>query len=162
MSRFAPFKRIDLPYRIINGVPLLATILIPAQISTSPRSDDKKSPVMVRWHGGGFVVGHRMYEQWFAQWLLDLALDHDAIIITADYRLLPESNGSDILSDVAHFWRWLQKDLPLYMQQESLPRPKCQQRFVLRRELRWLHLGLLRLTFGLYANRRMIRMMYSF
>jgi acetyl esterase/lipase len=78
---------------------------------------------MVRWHGGGFIVGHRMYEPWFAQWLLDLALDHQAIIITPDHRLLPESNGSDILSDVAHFWLWLQNDLPQYMEQKSLPRP---------------------------------------
>lgn len=123
MSRFAPFTRIDLPYRIINGVFLEATILITVSISTSPRTHDKKHPVMVRWHGGGFVVGHRMYEPWFAQWLLDLALLHEAIIITPDYRLLPESNGSDILSDVAHFWRWIQKDLPQYMEQKSLPRP---------------------------------------
>lgn len=123
MSRVAPFTRIDLPYRIITGVFLEATILIPVSISTSPRTHDKKHPVMVRWHGGGFVVGHRMYEPWFAQWLLDLALDHEAIIITPDYRLLPESNGSDIFSDVAHFWRWIQKDLPQYMEQKSLPRP---------------------------------------
>ena len=123
MSRVAPFTRIDLPYRIINGVPLEATILIPLSISTSLSTREKKHPLMVRWHGGGFVVGHRMYEPWFAHWLLDLALDHDAIIITPDYRLLPESNGSDILEDVAHFWRWIQNDLPPYMERKSLPRP---------------------------------------
>lgn len=115
--------RIDLPYRIVNGVPIEATILIKSSISASPRVQDKKHPVMVRWHGGGFIVGHRMYEPWFAQWLLDLALDHEAIIITPDYRLLPESNGNDILSDITHFWRWIQKDLPQYMEQKSLPRP---------------------------------------
>ena len=123
MSRFAPFTRIDLPYRTINDVPLKVTILIPSSISTSPKTLEKKHPLMVRWHGGGFVVGHRMYEPWFAHWLLDLALDHEAIILTPDYRLLPESNGSDILSDVAHFWRWVQDELPQYMERESLPRP---------------------------------------
>ena len=123
MSRFAPFTRIDLPYRIINGVPLEATILFKSRTPTSPRAPDKKRPVLVRWHGGGFILGHRMYEPWFAQWLLDLALEHDAIIVTPDYRLLPESDGSDILSDIAHFWRWIQTDLPRYMEQQSLPRP---------------------------------------
>ncbi|KAL4894559.1 Alpha/Beta hydrolase protein [Aspergillus ambiguus] len=78
---------------------------------------------MVRWHGGGFVVGHRMYEPWFAQWLLDLALDNEAIVITPDYRLLPESSGSEILSDVVHFWGWAQTTLSHYMAQNSLPRP---------------------------------------
>ncbi|GFF81102.1 polyketide synthase, putative [Aspergillus udagawae] len=62
----------------------------------------------IRFHGGGFIVGHRTYEPWFAQWLLDLAQAHEAIIITPDYRLLPESNGADILSDIAHFWQWMQ------------------------------------------------------
>lgn len=123
MSRFAPFKRIDVPYRIINGVPLEATILIPLRIFNSPSARLRKHSVMVRWHGGGFIVGHRMYEPWFAQWLLDLALDQEAIIISPDYRLMPESSGKEILSDVAHFWRWMQKDLLQYMVQNNLPRP---------------------------------------
>ncbi|KAL8793204.1 MAG: hypothetical protein Q9195_004234 [Heterodermia aff. obscurata] len=123
MSRVAPFTRVDLPYRIVNGVPLEATILIKSSISASPSAQGKKHPVMVRWHGGGFIVGHRMYEPWFAQWLLDLALDHEAIIVTPDHRLLPESTGSDILSDIKHFWRWIQNDLPQHMERQSLPQP---------------------------------------
>ncbi|KAL2817758.1 alpha/beta-hydrolase [Aspergillus cavernicola] len=123
MSRFSPFTRIDLTYRIIHGTPLEASILIPATTPSAPRHHDKKHPVIVRWHGGGFVVGHRMYEPWFAQWLLDLAIDHEAIIITPDYRLLPESNGSSILSDVAHFWRWMQTDLLQYIEHHALPQP---------------------------------------
>lgn len=124
MSRFAPFHRVDVAYRVINGVPIEATILTPLKISKSrENSRTKPQPVLVRWHGGGFIVGHRMYEPWFAQWLLDLAIDHGAIIVTPDYRLLPESNGADILSDVAHFWRWMQRDLAKVMEGENLPRP---------------------------------------
>ncbi|CAN8097035.1 unnamed protein product [Discula destructiva] len=125
MSRFAPFHRVDVPYRIINGIPLETTILTPLSMRTSAGNPVaiKSHPVIVRWHGGGFIVGHRMYEPWFAQWLLDLALDHDAIIVTPDYRLLPESNGTDILSDVAHFWVWMQRDLERFMEREKLPRP---------------------------------------
>ncbi|KAH8659904.1 Alpha/Beta hydrolase protein [Xylariales sp. PMI_506] len=120
MSRFTPFMQVDLPYRIIDEIPLIATVLIPASLLSSP---GKRYPVMVRWHGGGFIVGHRMYEPWFAQWLLDLATDHEAIIVTPDYRLMPEASGSEILSDLEHFWRWLQKGFPQYMKQENLPQP---------------------------------------
>ncbi|KAL1872683.1 hypothetical protein Daus18300_004229 [Diaporthe australafricana] len=123
MSRFAPFTRIDLPYRVFHGIPLETTILVPLSICNSPKAHDKKHPVIVRWHGGGFVVGHRMYEPWFAQWLLDLAEDQGAIIVSPDYRLLPESTGKDILSDVAHFWRWMQKELSQHMERKNLPRP---------------------------------------
>ncbi|KAK2048032.1 alpha/beta-hydrolase [Colletotrichum somersetense] len=122
MSRFAPFTCIDFPYRIIDGVPLEATIMIPSSIPIPATNPDKKYPVMVYWHGGGFVVGHRLYEPWFTQWLLDLALANEAIIITADYRLLPEANGSDVISDVAHLWRWLQRDLPRHVERDNLPR----------------------------------------
>jgi pimeloyl-ACP methyl ester carboxylesterase len=110
MSRFDPFALIDLPYRVINNHSLDATVLIPKNTCGNPL-DKKECPVMVRFHGGGFIVGHRNYEPWFAQWFLDLAYAHGAIIISPDYRLLPESNGADILSDLEHFWQWIQKDL---------------------------------------------------
>lgn len=32
-----------------------------------------------------------------------------------DYRLLPESNGLDILDDLKDFWAWAQNDLPGYL-----------------------------------------------
>lgn len=131
MSRFAPFHRVDVTYRVVHGVPVEATILIPLGILTAHsnnnnnnnNNNNKRYPLMVRWHGGGFVVGHRAYEPWFAQWLLDLALDHDAIIVSPDYRLLPEANGRAILDDVAHFWRWLARDLEPFLAQRNLARP---------------------------------------
>ena len=118
MSRFDHFRRIDLPYRHIKGIPLEATILVPKSLVAK---QDATHPVMVRWHGGGFVVGHRMYEPWFAQWLLDTAIKHGAIIIAPDYRLLPESNGHEVLDDVAHFWRWMRDGLSQYLRQNHLP-----------------------------------------
>jgi acetyl esterase/lipase len=44
--------------------------------------------------------------------LIELALSHDAIIISPDYRLLPEATGADTLADVARFWDWLHATLP--------------------------------------------------
>lgn len=34
------------------------------------------------------------------------------MIITPDYRLMPEASGADVLDDVETFWTWLHHDLP--------------------------------------------------
>jgi acetyl esterase/lipase len=44
--------------------------------------------------------------------LIELALAHDAIVISPDYRLLPEATGAETLDDVARFWDWLHGTLP--------------------------------------------------
>lgn len=44
--------------------------------------------------------------------LLEFALSKNAIIISPDYRLMPEANGIDIMSDVECFWTWLHGTLP--------------------------------------------------
>ena len=41
------------------------------------------------------------------EWILKLALSKDAILITPDYRLMPEANGVDIIQDVRDFYNWL-------------------------------------------------------
>lgn len=125
MSRFEAFTRIDVPYRTVNEAPLETTILIPTELFNLDTESTavQKYPVMVRWHGGGFITGHRMYGPWFAQWLLELALSRNAIIVSPDYRLLPESNGVDLLSDITAFWKWLQTELPILADQKDLPRP---------------------------------------
>lgn len=112
MSRFDPFTLVDLPFRTVQNHSLDATLFIPTHfLSRSSSNHKQKCPVMVHFHGGGFILGHRRYEPWFAQWFLDLAQAQDAIIIRPDYRLLPEASMADILSDVDHFWRWVQRDL---------------------------------------------------
>lgn len=35
--------------------------------------------------------------------------------MSADYRLLPESNGNDILADIADLWKWIREDLQPYL-----------------------------------------------
>jgi acetyl esterase/lipase len=43
-------------------------------------------------------------------WLLQLAETYDAIIVSANYRFLPEATGLEILEDVDDFWSWLHSD----------------------------------------------------
>jgi acetyl esterase/lipase len=57
------------------------------------------------------ITGAPLYPDWFAQWTIDYALLHSAIIVTPEYRLLPESTGNDLYSDVKDFWDWLRADL---------------------------------------------------
>jgi hypothetical protein len=45
--------------------------------------------------------------EWFPQWVLDLAKKHNAVIATANYRLLPEATSLEIYEDIEGFWSWL-------------------------------------------------------
>lgn len=64
-SKFDAFDKFDFVYKSVKNQPLKATVLIPKALRASPSTE---YPVLVNWHGGGFVVGHRMYEQWFSPW----------------------------------------------------------------------------------------------
>ncbi|KIW10898.1 hypothetical protein PV08_10197 [Exophiala spinifera] len=82
-----------------------------------PRGESKSSmrssrhhqghPVLVFIHGGGLVTGHRAFHPFINGWLPGFAQAHDAIVVSPDYRLLPESTGQDVLEDLEDFWRWL-------------------------------------------------------
>lgn len=55
--------------------------------------------------------------QWHAQWALDYATQQSAITISPNYRLMPESTGLEILSDIRDFWTWVQNDLSRYLRE---------------------------------------------
>ena len=46
---------------------------------------------------------------------MDLAASHKAIVIMPDYRLLPESPGTDILKDMHAFYSWLHNKFPSFL-----------------------------------------------
>ncbi|KAK5120213.1 hypothetical protein LTR85_006419 [Meristemomyces frigidus] len=100
-AKFSAFNLVDVVYKSVDDTPIQASILIPKDIK--PR----KHPLMIRWHGGFLVTGNRLFQDWYPQWTLDLALKHQAIIVTPDHRLMPEATGLDILQDVKDFFTWL-------------------------------------------------------
>lgn len=53
------------------------------------------------------IGGSSLFLPWLSDWVIELALQENAIIVSPDYRLLPESTGSDILDDMDDFWKWL-------------------------------------------------------
>lgn len=91
----------DVIYKTVGGKALYASIVVPHDLRSG------SYPVVIRWHGGGLVNGHRLYAPWFARYLLDYIQKAKAIIVLPDYRLLPGASGMDILEDVRDFFTWL-------------------------------------------------------
>ena len=54
------------------------------------------------------MTGSSLYAPWFNDWILDYAIANQAIIISPNYRLLPEATGREILDDIHDFWHWFQ------------------------------------------------------
>ncbi|KAH8660628.1 hypothetical protein BX600DRAFT_523663 [Xylariales sp. PMI_506] len=121
-SKFDGFDRKDIVYSTVFDHNLWASILSPKWLAGSGYNGTNTHttvPVLVYWHGGGFIAGDRMYEPWWSRWLLEFALSHDAMIIAPDYRLLPEACGLDILDDMDAFWSWFLESLPVLAESES-------------------------------------------
>ncbi|PLB49689.1 alpha/beta-hydrolase [Aspergillus steynii IBT 23096] len=105
-DKYSNFHIINTPYKTLSDdCSVAADILIPRTIRDANRSSPR--PVIIRIHGGFLVTGSSLYAPWFNNWILDYALQHDAIIISPNYRLLPEVSGSEILEDIHDLWKWV-------------------------------------------------------
>jgi acetyl esterase/lipase len=49
------------------------------------------------------------------QWTLDYLHIHAAILVTPNYRLMPEATSTDIAADISDFWTWLLHAFPAYL-----------------------------------------------
>ncbi|KAK9427919.1 Alpha/Beta hydrolase protein [Lipomyces doorenjongii] len=108
-TKFAEFNIWTTCYKKVGDHEIAVDILIPKHLSSGNR------PVIVRFHGGYLITGSRLFADWFASWVIEYALLHSAIIVTPDYRLLPESTGADINEDVSDIWTWVHRDLPAFL-----------------------------------------------
>ncbi|KAI9150867.1 beta-lactamase [Paramyrothecium foliicola] len=91
-SNFDPFNIYRTQYTSA-GSKIDADILVPASIP-------KRTPCPV------IVTGSSLFPAWFSKWILDFAEEQSAVIISPNYRLLPEVKGKDILEDMRCFWQW--------------------------------------------------------
>lgn len=48
-----------------------------------------------------------MYAPWFSDWVLEYAIQNEAVILSPNYRLLPEANAAELIQDVYDFWDWV-------------------------------------------------------
>ncbi|OGE49603.1 hypothetical protein PENARI_c020G02223 [Penicillium arizonense] len=99
--KLAGLDLIQATYKKVGDHEIRTDILIPQKPFTGKR------PVILRFHGGGLVMGDSLYMDFWPWWLSDVALQENAIIISPNYRLLPGSTSSEIYSDIEDFWTWV-------------------------------------------------------
>lgn len=104
-DKFSPFDIVKTSYKTVNSHPVEAYVLVPKHAKSG------NLPVIVRFHGGCLIIGAALYPDWCPQYFIDYALENNAIVVAANYRLMPEANGLEILDDISDFWKWLKTDL---------------------------------------------------
>ncbi|KAG7284296.1 hypothetical protein NEMBOFW57_010665 [Staphylotrichum longicolle] len=110
---FDKFTTFRAAYKIIDGQPIHAFFVVPNDLPSGPR------PLLVRFHGGGWVEGEA--ETGLRAFFLELALKHGAVILTPDYRLRPEHQLTDGVEDIQCFWRWIEDGSAQQLLNTSLP-----------------------------------------
>jgi acetyl esterase/lipase len=88
-------------YKKVNNHEIEANIFIP--------NIKQQHPVVVYFHGGGFIFGNR--DQGLEDVLRDKLLAHHYAVVSADYRLAPETKLDEILKDVSDVIKWFQKNV---------------------------------------------------
>ncbi|CAM1503499.1 Fc.00g010900.m01.CDS01 [Cosmosporella sp. VM-42] len=113
-SIFEPYTIIEETYKTISAHDIKAAILIPKTLEPG------RHPVIFQLHGGFLMTAHSLFAPFFPVWASKLALEHSAIIVSADYRLLPSTNGvAEINQDLEDFWQWTRSELPNVMSEKT-------------------------------------------
>jgi acetyl esterase/lipase len=110
-SRYAAFHIHTTTYKTVGLHSIALGVLAPRNLKCPAAG----APIILRFHGGGFVTGSALYPGFFPPYLLQYAIDHSAIIVSPNYRLFPESHQSDILKDSEDAWQWMHSSLPAYL-----------------------------------------------
>lgn len=129
-TRFNSFDIYKTSYKKIKSHEIEVAILVPKCLQPG------KTPLLVRFHGGGLVcipntstpfpsqppsrfphhpntpqvTGTHLYPDWFAAFLIPFIHRHNAITVLPNYRLIPEHTGADIAQDLRDFWTWFHSD----------------------------------------------------
>ena len=87
-------------YKVVKGHEIKANIFIP--------KTRHKHAVVVYFHGGGFIFGNR--DEGLEIALRDKLLAHDYAVVSADYRLSPETKLAETIEDAGDVVTWLEED----------------------------------------------------
>jgi acetyl esterase len=82
-------------------------LVIPIRMFSPPASTNKsKKPIMIYFHGGGFVLGHP-YDQSCHMTCLKFAQIGGMYVLSVDYRLAPENKFPAAVEDAFDVVRWI-------------------------------------------------------
>ena len=98
-----PIPKVTKTERMIpgaGGVPIRAVIYTPAGAAAS-------APVIVYYHGGGWVIGNTEVYEYS---ILALAQNTGAIVVSVDYRLAPENKFPTAHEDSYAAYRWVKEN----------------------------------------------------
>jgi poly(3-hydroxybutyrate) depolymerase len=90
-------EKIVFIYKTVEGHEIKANIFLP--------TIKEKHPVLVYFHGGGFIFGNR--DQGLDIPLKEKLLANNYAVVSADYRLAPETKLDEILKDVSDIIKWI-------------------------------------------------------
>ena len=96
-SQVETFKKHVFTYKTIHNHLIKANIFLTDKPS--------KQPVVIYFHGGGFIFGNR--DQGLPDNLRDHLLKNNYAVVSADYRLAPETKLAGIVEDVRDVVIWL-------------------------------------------------------
>lgn len=102
LSQETNYKKYVFTYKKVQNHEIKANIFIPDL--------KQKHPVLVYFHGGGFIFGNR--DEGLEDVLHDSLLAHKYAVVSADYRLAPETKLDEILKDV--------RDAVIYLRKEGI------------------------------------------
>lgn len=117
-SRFKDFHIINKIYKTVNGHAIDIDILYPKALSQAGKSEPA-SPVLLRFHGGGLVAGSSLYPPFFAPWMLQLIQRHSAVLVSPNYRLIPESTVQESIDDAEDALKWIRQHLAEVVLEEA-------------------------------------------
>ena len=55
----------------------------------------------------------------YAPWIMDYAIAYEAVVVSPNHRLLPESTGLDVMEDLSDFWKWTQTDFGAFVSRNA-------------------------------------------
>jgi acetyl esterase/lipase len=90
-------EKYEFVYKTVKGHDIKANIFLP--------DSKEKCPVVVYFHGGGFVFGNR--DEGLENVIKEKLLANNYAIISADYRLAPEAKLDEIIKDVSDVIKWI-------------------------------------------------------
>lgn len=97
-----PVTPIEHVFKSVDGLDILVDIYV-----APSATKDAPSPVILWWHGGGLLQGNRKA---MAPHMLDAPLQHGITVVSADYRLAPQTRLPGIIADARDAAAFVQSD----------------------------------------------------